>query len=160
MKPQILTFNLAKLIFYLFLGVCILFFSVDIVQAHRVNLFAWVEGDTVYVESKFSGGRGVKAGKITVSDAAGPELLTGMTDENGAFSFKVPKKTDLKIVVEAGTGHRAEWTVAAGEIQMLAAGKKPEAEKNKTFRNVFIGLGFIFGLTAIIAYVRNRRKKI
>ena len=159
MKSQILTFNLAKLIFYLFLGVCILFFSIDIVQAHRVNLFAYVEGDTVHVESKFSGGKRVNAGKIIVLDALGTKLITGITDENGAFSFKVPKKTELKIVLEASTGHRAEWTIAASEIQMPASGKKPEPEKDTTFTNMFIGLGFIFGLTAIIAYMRNRRKK-
>jgi hypothetical protein len=26
-------------------------------HAHRVSVFAWVEGDTVFVQSKFSGGR-------------------------------------------------------------------------------------------------------
>jgi nickel transport protein len=129
------------------------------VDAHRVNVFAWVEGDTVYVESKFSGGKRVNAGKITVSDAEGTELLTGLTDENGVFSFKVPKKTDLKIVLEAGTGHKGEWTVAAGEIQRPASGKKPEPEKDKTIRGIAIGLGFIFGLTAILALIRKGRKR-
>jgi hypothetical protein len=159
MKTQILTFNLAKLICILFWVVGFLWIVSAPVDAHRVNLFAYVEGDTVHVESKFSGGKRVNAGKIIVLDALGTELLTGMTDENGAFSFKVPKQTELKIVLEASTGHRAEWTIAASEIQMPASGKKAESGKNTTFTNMFIGLGLIFGLTAVIAYMRNRRKK-
>ncbi|MGD9236201.1 MAG: hypothetical protein PVF09_05975 [Desulfobacterales bacterium] len=149
---------MAKRICILSLVVGFLWIGAAPVDAHRVNVFAWVEGDTVFVESKFSGGKRVNTGKVTVSDAEGTELLTGLTDENGEFSFKVPKKTDLKIVIEAGTGHRGEWTVAAGEIQMPAAGKKPEPEKDETIRGILIGLGFIFGLTAIVAFIRKGRK--
>ncbi len=151
--------NLAKLIFFLFLDGCLLFFGIGPVHAHRINLFAWVEGDTVYVESKFSGGKGVKEGKIIVTDPEGNELLSGTTNENGAFSFRVPKKTELKIVLAAGTGHRAQWTIAAGEIEMPAAGKKPDPEKGTPFKNIMIGLGCIFVLTGLLAYIRKRKQK-
>lgn len=87
------------------------------VQAHRVNVFAWVEGDTIHVESKFPGGRKVQGGEIVVLDKEGNELLKGVTDEQGNFSFKVPQRTDLKIVLKAGMGHQAEWTIPADEIQ-------------------------------------------
>ena len=159
MKPQILTLNLAKRICISFWVVGLLWFGTASVDAHRVNLFAWVEGDRVYVESKFSGGKRVNAGTITVLDAAGTELLSGITDENGTFSFKVPKKTDLKIVLEASTGHRAEWTVAASEIAASASGKKPAPEKNATIKKLLIGMGCIFGLTAIVVFIRKRQKK-
>jgi nickel transport protein len=129
------------------------------VNAHRVNVFAWIEGDTVHVESKFSGGKRVKAGKITVLDSEGGELISGMTNENGEFSFKIPKKTDLKIVVEAGEGHRGEWSINAADIEMPASEKRQAAENGPPAINTFIGIGFICGLTAIIAYIRNRRKK-
>ncbi|MGD2099697.1 MAG: hypothetical protein PVG35_19130 [Desulfobacterales bacterium] len=158
MKPQILALNLAKQIYILLWVVGFLWLGAATVDAHRVNLFAWVEGDTVHVESKFSGGRQVKAGKITVLDPSGTELLSGRTDENGTFSFKVPQKTELKIVLEAGTGHRAQWTIAASEIQMPTSGKRPQPETDVTIRNLIIGLGFIFGLTAVAAYIRKRKK--
>ena len=128
-------------------------------HAHRVNLFAWVEGDTVYVESKFSSSRRVKKGKIIVTDPAGTQLLTGTTNENGEFSFKVPKKTELKIVLVAGTGHRAEWTIPASEIEMPAAQKAPVQEKGPGAKEVLIGIGCILGLAGIAAYIRNRKKK-
>ena len=84
--------------------------------AHRVNVFAWVTGDTVYVESKFSGGKHVKGGQILVLDPQGKTVLSGLTDELGKFSFKLPQKTDLKIVLSAGEGHRGEWTLRASEM--------------------------------------------
>src|SRR5210317_1707643 len=118
-------------------------------HAHRVNLFAWVEGDTVYVESKFSSSRRVNKGKIIVTDPEGTQLLTGTTNENGEFSFKVPKKTELKIVLMAGTGHRAEWTIPANEIEMPGPAGKTVPEKGTAVKGIIIGVGCIFGLTAI-----------
>jgi nickel transport protein len=99
------------------------------VSAHRVNLFAWVEGNTVFVECKWPDGKRVTEGTIRVLDAAGAELLTGKTDEQGNFSFKVPKQEDLKIVLEAGMGHRAEWTVRKED---LAASAKSESKAPAT----------------------------
>ena len=77
-------------------------------SAHRVNVFAWVEGDTVYVESKFAGGKKVKAGKIIVVDAKGVERLSGRTNDQGEFSFKVAEPADLIIRIAAGQGHQGE----------------------------------------------------
>ena len=151
--------NLAKPILYLFIFLCVWCFRIETAYSQGLCVFAGVEGDTIFVESKFSGGKRVNAGKIIVTDSQGTELLTGTTDENGEFSFKVPKKTELKIVLLAGTGHRAEWTIAAGEIEMPAAEKKPVPEKSSTLRGIIIGIGCIFSLTGITAYIRKRRKK-
>jgi nickel transport protein len=159
MKPHILKSYLAKPIFYLFLVVCLFCFRIAPVDAHRVNLFAWVEGDTVYVESKFSGGKKVKAGRIIVTDSEGVELITGTTNEKGEFSFKVPKKTDLKIVLLAGAAHRAEWTIPFAEIEMPAAEKPPVPEKSASAKKIIIGIGCILGLAGIAAYIHRRRKK-
>jgi len=108
--------------------------TADIAAAHGVNVFAWVEGDTVHVESKFSGGRKVKDGKVVVRDLHGNDLLTGTTDAEGKFDFTVPRLTDLKIVLIAGMGHRGEWTVPAAEIEAAAAGgiSSPGGEGTKT----------------------------
>lgn len=158
MKPKRAELNLAKPIFYLFLIVCLLGIRAESVDAHRVNLFAWVEGDMVYVESKFSSAKPVKAGKIIVSDSGGTALLSGTTDENGKFSFKIPRKMELKIVLEAGTGHRAEWTIAASEIEIPAAGKKPDTRESGSVKGIIIGLAIILGLTGMMAYIRKRKR--
>ena len=94
--------------------------------AHRVNVFAWVEGETVFVECKYPDGTKVHEGVIRVLDSAGKELLSGKTNDKGEFSFKVPKLDDLTIVLEAGMGHRGDWPLSrqdlspAGEAQRQA----------------------------------------
>ncbi len=84
--------------------------------AHKVSIFAWAEGDTVYTESKFSGGKMVKDGKVEVLDSQGTHLLDGRTNDNGEFSFEVPKITDLTIVLSAGMGHQNSWKLSADEL--------------------------------------------
>jgi nickel transport protein len=104
---------------------CAFLMTVDAASAHRVNVFAWVEADTVYVESKFPSGKKVKAGKVLVMDSQGNELLSGLTNDEGEFAFKVPKRTDLRIVLIAGQGHQAEWTIRASEMADLTSKTAP-----------------------------------
>jgi nickel transport protein len=87
------------------------------VGAHKVTVFAWVEGDTVHVESKFSGGRKTVAAPVEVYDSQGNLLLKGVTDDQGAFAFKAPQKTEMKIVLLAGMGHRGEWTIQRSDFE-------------------------------------------
>ena len=87
------------------------------VLAHKVIIFAWVEGDTVFTESKFSGGREATGAQVLVFDKEGTQLLEGKTDNKGEFSFKIPKLTDLRIVLNAGMGHKAEWRIPESEIK-------------------------------------------
>ena len=87
------------------------------VMAHRAIIFAWVEGEKIFTESKFSGGRPVKQGDITVYDFEDNQLLKGKTDDQGNFSFIIPKKTAMKIVLRAGTGHRGEWVIPLKEVE-------------------------------------------
>lgn len=85
-------------------------------SAHKAVIFAWVEGDTVFTQSKFSRGRQAVNSIVVVYDTDGNQLLDGKTDQNGEFSFKVPKKSALKVVLKASMGHLAEWTIPAKEI--------------------------------------------
>ncbi|MGX9365080.1 hypothetical protein ACTVJH_03460 [Desulfoplanes sp. PS50] len=79
--------------------------------AHKVTVFAWVEGDTVLGESKFSGGKKAQNAEIIVRDLNGKELLRTQTNEKGEFSFPIPEKTAMRIELIAGMGHKAEWTI-------------------------------------------------
>jgi nickel transport protein len=86
------------------------------VAAHRVNIFAWVEGDTVHTQSKFRGGKRVKGGEVVVYDQDGKTLLSGKTDDRGEFSFKIPGEISMKMLIKAGTGHQGEWTLPLEEL--------------------------------------------
>ena len=109
------------------------FFPPGDAGAHRVNIFAWVEGDTVLVECKYPDGTKVHEGVIRVLDSAGRELLNGKTNDKGEFSFKIPKQDDLTIVLEAGMGHRADWPLSkqdlapAGEAPTPGSAAPPQA---------------------------------
>jgi nickel transport protein len=97
--------------------------------AHRVLIFAYAEGDTIHTESKFVPDTPVHQGTIKVIDKkTGKVLLTGKTDNQGKFSFKIPpaaaaQRMDLEIVVEAAMGHRGEWLLKAGSY--LPGAKTP-----------------------------------
>lgn len=86
------------------------------VLAHKVNIFAYVEGDSVYTESYFNDGRKCKNSTISVYDASGEQLREGTTDDEGIFVFPVPKREKLKIVLNASMGHRAEYVLSRGEL--------------------------------------------
>ena len=103
--------------------------------AHRVNVFAWADGDMVYVEGKFSGGKKIIAGKIIVTDSSGVEVLTGQTNDQGEFSFKRPQPTELKIILEAGMGHRAEWTLPVDDGHANHSADESQSEETQTAVN-------------------------
>jgi len=88
--------------------------------AHKVNIFAYVEGDKVYTESYFSDGKKCVESKIEVFDNQGDKLLEGLTDKEGMFSFKIfPEDVidgNLKLVLTASMGHRAEYIIRADEL--------------------------------------------
>jgi nickel transport protein len=94
--------------------------------AHKVNIFAYVEGDMVHTESYFPDGRKVEGAVIEVYDSQGNKLLEGKTNKEGLFDFKIPKKDDLKIVLIASMGHRNSYTLSASE--MAEAGEPQEAQ--------------------------------
>jgi nickel transport protein len=89
--------------------------------AHRVTVFAWVDGDTVRTTSQFSRSNKVHSGLIEVMDAATGELLvSGRTNDQGEFSFEIPpavrtRGMDLRVALKAGEGHAGEWIVPATE---------------------------------------------
>ncbi len=119
------------LITHVIILIMVLLAMTDYAFAHKVTIFAWVEGDTVYTESKFSGGRKAKNAPIEVFDNHGKKILEGKTDDNGAFSFKVPRKTGMKIVLLAGMGHKGEWTLPVEEFEGETIGHKEKKVVNK-----------------------------
>ncbi|MEZ7196629.1 hypothetical protein [Pseudodesulfovibrio karagichevae] len=185
-------------------------------EAHKVNIFAYVDGDRIVTDSGYSRTKRVYDGEVEVYDAAtGALLLSGKTDTDGKFAFVVPeaareKKMDLRLLLKAGQGHQAEWTVryeefadaprpvsdmvaeenpavpaeaasesapasapAASAAGALTAAEvdaivKREVEPIKrmlaelhdsgpSMTDIFGGIGWIFGLFGVAAYMKSRR---
>lgn len=106
----------AKRGFLTFSILLVLLFSGPLSWAHRVNVFVWKEGNRVFAEGFFSDGKKAAHSRIEVFGADGKSVLAGETDDKGLFSFQLPQKTDLKIVLHASGGHRAEFRLAASDI--------------------------------------------
>ena len=85
--------------------------------AHKVSLFAYVEGGKVFTESYFADGTPVEGGKVLVYDSQDKLLLEGKTDEAGHFNFDVPKVDDLTIVIEATMGHKNSFKLKKAEVE-------------------------------------------
>ena len=86
------------------------------VWAHKVNVFAWVEGDMVFVEGYYPGGKKAQNSLVEVYNSTGAKLLEGRTNQKGEFSFKIPAREDLRIVLTAGMGHKNDFTITAGDL--------------------------------------------
>jgi len=100
------------------------------VFAHKVNIFAYVEGGKIYTESYFNDGKNCIDSRIEVFDNQGNKLLEGLTDEEGMFFFEVPSEGliigDLKLILTASMGHRAEYIIPANELGGGVAGLTQE----------------------------------
>ena len=107
--------------------ISLLFFLVLLVVApgalaHKVNVFAWVEGDRVFVEGYFAGNKKAQNSLVEVFNSTGVKLLEGKTNSRGEFSFKAPEKTDLRIVLTAGMGHKNDFMISARDFSETAVG--------------------------------------
>eukprot|EP00831_Metopus_contortus_P017398 TRINITY_DN17330_c0_g3_i1.p1 TRINITY_DN17330_c0_g3~~TRINITY_DN17330_c0_g3_i1.p1 ORF type:complete len:258 (-),score=53.76 TRINITY_DN17330_c0_g3_i1:440-1213(-) len=179
-------------------------------EAHRVKIFAYVDGNTIVTDSGYSRGKRVYAGEVEVYDVAtGTLLLSGKTDTEGRFTFPIPdqareKHMDLRLLLKAGVGHQADWIVKYAEFGEVAAPvvetaptgtSMPEsasatvgtpatadvsvaeveaivhrqlepiksmlAELNQggpSVTEIVGGVGYIFGLFGIVAYMKSRNR--
>ncbi len=159
---------------------------------HRVNVFCYVDGERINCEAKFSPGGPVKKGKIKVySVQTGELLLSSETDEQGKVSFKIPEpaikqRWDLKIVCEAGMGHRNFWIIKSDElpekkekVEIAPSEKSLEAlisriiqrelspikrdlaelkERRISFQDIIGGIGYIFGIAGIVLYLMSKKR--
>ncbi len=91
--------------------------------AHKVNMFAFVEGDQVFVEGYFSDGKRAQNSTVIVYDENGKELLQGQTTHEGSFSFRVPKAKELLVTLNAGMGHKAEYLLSKEELAGVFPGE-------------------------------------
>ena len=111
------------------MALCLVFAGAPFASAHRVNIFAFVDGDAVQVECGFNRSQKVKQGTVEVFDATtGVQLLQGTTDDNGVFRFPVTAELrkaghDLNIRIIAGEGHQNQWKLSKEDFSLGADSK-------------------------------------
>ncbi|RKY01992.1 MAG: hypothetical protein DRP54_02725 [Spirochaetes bacterium] len=118
-------FIAAILLTYIFLIPCFAF-------GHRINIYAWVEGNRIYTESYSSDGKLLKNANIRVYNSDKKLLLEGKTSTDGEFSFEVDEPQDLLIVLELGDGHRAEYRISKADFSGFGSTESDGFESDVT----------------------------
>ncbi len=122
-------------LYFILIFIFLIIIIMDVsVFAHKVNIFAYVEGGKIYTESYFNDGKKCVDSKIEVFDNQENKLLEGLTDEEGIFCFEAPPEDvingDLKLVLTASMGHRAEYTIPANELRGVAGLTQEKSEES------------------------------
>lgn len=94
-----------------------LLLTASLAEAHKVNIFAYVDGGQIYTESYFPDGRAVVAGKVLLYDDAGTLLAEGKTDDQGHWQTSLTAQGAVKVVIEASMGHRNSFHLSKEEIE-------------------------------------------
>lgn len=98
--------------------------------AHKVNVFAYLEGGRIKGEGYFAGGDKAQASLVEVLDGQGKLAATTHTDREGQFSLDLPAGAvgPLRVVLKAGQGHQGEYTLREEELR----GAPPSPPKAQT----------------------------
>ena len=103
--------------------------------AHRLNVFASVEGEEVVVEAKFSTGRIPVAGTVRVSDAAENELATYDLEPGGTVRFPLDRAAadgGLAITVTTSGDHEGYWVLTPADIARGTGEETGDADAGAT----------------------------
>lgn len=142
--------------------------------AHKVVLFAWVEGDYIHAEAGFGSKRPAKDCDIKAFDAGGSLIFQGRTDQEGKFSAPVPRghAGDMTLELSAGPGHKGAWTIRADEFgSPVPSGTSQPAPSDKQEKireeimddgpdplKILAGIMVIFGLALGARFLKKRPK--
>jgi hypothetical protein len=95
------------------------------VTAHRLYVFAWVEGDIVKVQGNLSGGKHPKKGMVFVYDGNDRLLFKKQIQPDGTTTFPLKNwKKGLKILLDIGNRHQSSWILTPSDIQQQLNSKK------------------------------------
>jgi nickel transport protein len=86
------------------------------VAAHKLQVFAFAEGNRILGSTYFAGGGAASGARIEVRDLGGSLLAELVPDREGAFVYVAQDPIDHRILAITGDGHRAEWRIAADEL--------------------------------------------
>lgn len=154
-------------------------FATGEVRAHRLDAQAFFlpEQKKVRIESWFDSGQLARGAKVQVFRKDGQLLTEGVLDQESRFVFSIDKAEPLRVVVNAGGGHRKELDIAAEDLQRSLPKETPsstekvaskgvpstpvrvgERQGEQRIKDLLIGVGFLLALAAFVLSVRNARQ--
>jgi nickel transport protein len=93
--------------------------------AHKLNVFAHVEGHAIRGNAYFPGNVPAQGAQVTAVAPDGRELGRTTSDREGKFVLEARVRSDTKIVAVTEDGHGAEYILRAAELpEDLPAGEE------------------------------------
>lgn len=111
------------------LAFAMLFAAAGPAAAHKLKVFATVEGGTISGYAFFVGGGRPHGAHVAFRNTAGRDLSSARTDADGAFAFTPARPEDITVVVDAGDGHSAETRITAERLAPLALPQEVPAQE-------------------------------
>jgi cobalt/nickel transport system permease protein len=134
-------------------------------HAHRLEAdYQMLPGGKIQIESWFDPGDGRPQGaRVQVFRPNGSLLAEGPTDDQGVFVFSCREAEPLRVVVNAGAGHRKEFTILKEKLEQVApsgpSSSPPSGHASQvSIKDVLIGVGFLLALAAFVLSLRNARR--
>ncbi len=88
--------------------------------AHKVSVFAYVEGDEIVVEGFFGGKSKCRECQVAILDATGKKLVETKTDSTGTARIKISDlgsfEGRLNVSLVAGEGHIAQYPLDPADL--------------------------------------------
>lgn len=94
--------------------------------AHKIKLFATVDGSTISGTVYVPGGGKVSGAEVTASAPDGARLGSATTDGDGTFSMPVDRRVDHLLEVATDDGHRATFRIDAAQLPAVLSGFRSE----------------------------------
>ena len=152
--------------------------------AHHLHVFASADPDGMTIRGSvyFRSGTPARNATLIAHDPAGEEIGRTKTDQQGEFSLEAKYHCDHRLLVDAGEGHGAQFTVKAAELSAAlpprgdapgSAGRLEavhaqlvelrkqlnQYEQSLRLRDILGGIGYIVGIAGVAFYLLGMRRK-
>lgn len=139
-------------------------------HAHKINVFAYVENQTIFCEAVFSGGRPAQKAPVQIMDTkTRATLATGKTDTNGHYNIAVSSiknsRNSIEVIVQTDDGHRNSWTLAPKDYldntihQPPHSGTEQNSPDAVPIKNIILGLFCIFSIAGGVHLLSSKKRK-
>jgi nickel transport protein len=156
-----------------YLGLFFILLNFSVALAHKVSVYAEIEKNKVIGEGFYSDGSPTVNATIKVYNSKGELIYEGKTSKKGYFEFPCPQTKEIKIVLYAGLGHLATFSLNTSSCMKNSSVFQPvnnsisgqstpisEREKEKlakiskretvtlqtAWKSLLCGLGWIFSI--------------
>lgn len=131
--------------------------------AHALSATLDTSGDPFKLLAFFEEDIPAEFADVTVTDADGNVVLTGRTDDRGAWAFPRPKPGTYKLTVRS-VGHVAARDFAvAGAAEPTVAGPtaaEPAGWRPGKWAGLSIGVGALLGVSGLSWLLRRRGRRL